>query len=63
VETFGRDLFLALFDAYPTTLELFPFKGPDGQPIDHELRRHGKVVALAIGEVISLLTHTDSLRR
>ncbi|KAI3435713.1 hypothetical protein D9Q98_001771 [Chlorella vulgaris] len=63
VETFGRDLFLALFDAYPTTLELFPFKGPDGKPIDHELRRHGKVVALAIGEVISLLTHTDSLRR
>ncbi|KAL4440247.1 hypothetical protein ABPG75_003248 [Micractinium tetrahymenae] len=63
LEEFGRDLFLALFDAYPTMLGLFPFKGSDGRPIDAELRKHGRVFASALGEAISLLQHTETLTR
>lgn len=56
VEEFGRSLFLALFDAYPATKAFFPFvDAATGEPEDKELRRHGKTVASAIGEVISLL--------
>ena len=60
---FGVKLFLVLFEMYPTLLDLFPFKDPDGKPVISELRVHGLKVASTLGEVVERLQNFETLDR
>jgi hypothetical protein len=60
---FGVKLFLAMFDMWPTLLDLFPFKDPEGKPIIKELAVHGLKVASTLGEVVERLQNYDTLSR
>lgn len=52
-----------IFEQSPATLDLFPFKGPDGKPLQKEMAAHGKKVAAAIGTVVGKAQSVEASHR